>query len=164
VEASVRGAPLPELPSLAELGRPAGVFVTLHRRGELRGCLGHLEADVPLASMARRMAVASAHDDPRFPPVSREELGDLDVEVSVLTPLREASAGEIVPGKHGVVVRRGHRQGVLLPQVATEQRWDRERFLAAACRKAGLPEGAWGDPATDLWSFEVQVIGAAALR
>lgn len=164
IAASVRGLPQPGLPQDPALSRAAGVFVTLHRQGTLRGCLGHLEADHTLAEITRRMAVASAHDDPRFPPLGEEELSDVAVEISILTPLRRVQPEDIVTGRDGVVVRRGNSQGVFLPQVATEQGWGRDAFLSAACRKAGLPELAWKDRSTSLFSFEARVLGAALHR
>jgi AmmeMemoRadiSam system protein A len=158
VDASVRGERLPALPGLAELDEPRGVFVSLHRAGDLRGCLGHLEEDLPVAEAVRRMAVAAANEDPRFAPVEPEELADLDVEISVLSPSRPVRPEDVVPGRDGLIVRRGGRAGVLLPQVATEQGWDRLTFLEAVCRKAALPAGAWRDRGTELLAFRAQVV------
>lgn len=160
VRASVGGARLPSLPDLPELASPRGVFVSLHRGGALRGCLGHLEADVPVAEVTRQMAVAAARDDPRFPPVAPDELGDLAVEVSVLSPFQRVRPDDVVPGRDGLLVRRGPRSGVLLPQVATEHRWDRVTFLRAVCQKAALPSEAWRDEATELFAFRAQVVPA----
>ena len=98
----------------------AGAFVTLYKGEELRGCLGHLEADRPLGRVVAEMAIAAACDDPRFPPVSAEEVPDLSIEISVLTEPRPASPETVAVGRDGVIVRRGERQGVLLPQVAAE--------------------------------------------
>ena len=158
VAAAVRGRPLPALPHRAELDEPRGVFVSLHRHGALRGCLGHLEADLPVAAAVQRMAVASSRDDPRFPPVAESELAGLEVEVSVLTPSRRILPEEVAPGRDGLIVRRGPRAGVLLPQVAVEQRWGREAFLRAVCQKASLPADAWKDAATELFAFRAQVV------
>ncbi len=157
VLASVRGEPLPAIPTGAELREPRGVFVSLHRGGELRGCLGRLEADLPVGEAVRRMAVASARDDPRFPPVSPDELADLDVEISVLSPFRRITPDDVLPGRDGLLVRRGPRMGVLLPQVATERHWDRVTFLRAVCQKAALPTEAWRDAGTELFAFSAQV-------
>jgi AmmeMemoRadiSam system protein A len=137
-----------------------GVFVSLHRHGSLRGCLGHLEADVGVGEVTRRMAVAAARDDPRFPPVSPDELEELDVEVSVLSPSRPVRADDVVPGRDGLIVHRGSRLGVLLPQVAVEQRWDRLTLLRALCQKAGLPAESWRDPDTELFAFSAQIVPA----
>ena len=162
VAASVQGRPLPRVPAHPELVLPRGVFVSLHRGGELRGCLGHLEDDIPVGEVTRRMAVASSRDDPRFPPVAPDELEGLDVEVSVLSPFERIRPEDVVPGRDGLLIRRGLRSGVLLPQVATEQRWDRPAFLRGVCRKAALPAEAWQDPATELYAFRAQVVPAGS--
>ena len=162
VVASVEGRALPKVPEQLELAWPRGVFVSLHRGGELRGCLGHLEADVPVGEATRRMAVAAAHEDPRFLPVMPDELRDLDVEVSVLSPFERIRPEDVVPGRDGLLIRRGMRSGVLLPQVATEHRWDRVAFLRAVCQKAALPSEAWQDPGTELWAFRAQVVPPGA--
>ncbi len=160
VRASVAGQHLPSLPDRPELAAPRGVFVSLHHRGDLRGCLGHMEADLPAAEATRRMAVAASRDDPRFPPVAPEELEELEVEVSVLTPTHPVRPEEVVPGRDGLVVHRGPRFGVLLPQVAVEHHWDRLTFLGAVCQKAGLPATAWRDRGTELLAFRAQVVPA----
>ncbi|MGA2384762.1 MAG: AmmeMemoRadiSam system protein A [Gemmatimonadales bacterium] len=162
VVASVEGRALPRVPDLLELTWPRGVFVSLHRQGELRGCLGHLEADIPIGEATRRMAVATSRDDPRFLPVTPDELGDLEVEVSVLSPFERIRPEDVVPGRDGLLIRRGPRSGVLLPQVATEHRWDRVTFLRAVCQKAALPSEAWQDAATELWAFRAQVVPPGA--
>ena len=164
VPASVRGQRLPSLPGDPELAVPRGVFVSLHRGGALRGCLGRLEADLPVGEAVRRMAVASAREDPRFAPVAPDELEDLDVEVSVLSPSQRVRPEDVVPGRDGLIVRRGGRAGVLLPQVATEQGWDRLAFLKAVCQKAQLPAEAWREPGTDLYAFRAQVVPARDAR
>ena len=164
VPASVRGEKLPGVPDDPELAVPRAVFVSLHRGGALRGCLGHLEADLPVGEAVRRMAVASSREDPRFAPVAPRELADLEVEVSVLSPSRSVRPEDVVPGRDGLIVRRGGRAGVLLPQVATEQGWDRVTFLEAVCQKALLPSGAWRDPGTELYAFRAQVVPARDAR
>jgi AmmeMemoRadiSam system protein A len=158
VVASVRGEPLPVVPAGEEFERPRGVFVSLHREGELRGCLGHLEADQAVGEATVRMAVAASRDDPRFPAVQPDELDGLEVEVSVLSPFERVRPGDVVPGRDGLLVRRGPRMGVLLPQVATEHGWDRETFLRAVCLKAALPPQAWSDAGTELYAFQAQVV------
>ncbi len=158
VSAWARGKPLPPVPPDPALQRHAGVFVSLHRAGELRGCIGHLEDDLPLGEVTRRMAVAAAREDPRFAPLGPDELEGLEVEISVLTPVVRVKPEEVTPGRDGVLVRRGGRQGLLLPQVAPEMRWGREDLLDGTCRKAGLVPGAWRDPATELFTFQAQVI------
>ncbi len=158
VVAAVRGERLPAPPEGPELREPRAVFVSLHREGALRGCLGHLEADLPVAEAVRRMAVAATRDDPRFPPLAPDELDGLEVEVSVLSPARPVRPEEVEPGRDGLIVERGPRFGVLLPQVATEQRWDRVTFLRGVCRKAGLPAESWREPGTVLRAFQAQVV------
>ena len=123
--------------------------------------MGQLDADEPVERVIVRMAVAASREDPRFAAVEVHELAELDIEVSVLTPLARAHASELTVGRDGVVVRRGNRQGVLLPQVATEYGWDRDRLLAEVCRKAGLPADAWRDERTELFLFQAQVITQA---
>jgi len=159
IEQYVLNRTVPDLPT----GDPAfepqrAVFVTLHKHGELRGCIGSLEPHQPLAEAVRSSAVSAATQDPRFPPVTPGEVGELEIEISVLSPLREvASADEITVGEHGVVVSEGMRRGVFLPQVATEQGWDRDTMLTALCaHKAGLPPDAWRH-GCDLSVFTTQV-------
>jgi AmmeMemoRadiSam system protein A len=136
------------------------VFVTLHKRGQLRGCIGTLQAREPLAAAVRSSAISAATQDPRFPPVSPDELPELEIEISVLSPMRPvAGADEIEVGRHGVVVRQGMRSGVFLPQVAPEQGWDRDTMLDILCaQKAGLPADAWRRGA-QLEVFTSQVFG-----
>lgn len=134
-----------------------GAFVTLKRKGRLRGCIGHIVGDKPLHRTVAEMARAAAFNDPRFPPVSAGELPDLDVEISILSPLSGCTPEEVQPGRHGLLVRRGRNSGLLLPQVAREYGWDRETFLAQTCLKAGLPRGAWQNPAAEIFCFEAEV-------
>ena len=136
------------------------VFVTLHLNGRLRGCIGTLEAHLPLGEAVREYAVAAATQDPRFRPVSPAEVPHLELEISVLSPMRRvASPDEIQIGKHGVCVRRGSRSGVFLPQVAPEQGWDLETTLTTLCvEKAGLPGDAWKTGA-EILCFTAQVFG-----
>jgi AmmeMemoRadiSam system protein B/AmmeMemoRadiSam system protein A len=123
---------------------PRGVFVTLKKGGDLRGCIGFIEPVAPLGQAVIRAAVYAATEDPRFPPVRSAELKDIKFEISVLTPAREISdPREVTVGRHGLIVARGGRRGVLLPQVPVENKWDRETFLEQASLKAGLPPDAW---------------------
>jgi len=141
------------------LSRPSGAFVTLHHRGELRGCIGHIEASEPLGQVIARCAVAAGSSDPRFAAVVASELPDIAIELSILGPLEPvADIQEIEIGRHGLVVEHGWHRGLLLPQVATEWKWDRETFVAETCRKAGLPREAWKTGAT-IWKFEAEVFG-----
>jgi AmmeMemoRadiSam system protein A len=141
------------------LFEPGGAFVTLHQGRGLRGCIGTFDASDPLLGTIQRMAIAAATHDPRFSPVLADELPELQLEISVLSPLRRASADQVVVGTHGVYVSRGAFRGVLLPQVATEHGWDRDTFLEHTCRKAGLPPSAWRDPETTIEIFSAQVFG-----
>jgi len=137
-----------------------GAFVTLHRRGRLRGCIGTFAASPSTAAVVREMAEAAALRDPRFHAVAPEEIDELDNEISLLTPLVTVEdAATIEVGRHGICVERGYRRGVLLPQVAVEHGWDRETFLAQTCVKAGLPSDAWQDPATRIEVFEAVIFG-----
>ena len=141
------------------LSRMGGVFVSVHRHGDLRGCIGHLAADLPLDQVIAQCAVAACSQDPRFPPVTAAELDDIDIELSILGPLEAISGpGDIEVGRHGLLVEQDRRRGLLLPQVATEWKWDAVTFLAQTCRKAGLHADAW-KRADHLWRFEAEVFG-----
>jgi len=141
---------------------PGGAFVTLKEDGCLRGCIGRISSPRSLLQTVKEVAVSSAFEDPRFPPVTSAEWPSVRVEVSVLSPLRRVSSPqEVCAGTHGVLIRRGPCSGLLLPQVATEQGWDRETFLCNACRKAGLPPDAWKDPATQIEVFTAAVFHQA---
>jgi AmmeMemoRadiSam system protein B/AmmeMemoRadiSam system protein A len=121
-----------------------GVFVTLKKRGELRGCIGFIEPVAPLSQAVIRAAIYAATEDPRFPPVGPGELKDLTFELSILTPPKEITNCRLVQvGRHGIVVSRDGQKGVLLPQVPVENGWDRETYLQEGCLKAGLPPDAW---------------------
>lgn len=161
IEMYVREAKKPPLPgATGNLGEKAGAFVTLHKKGQLRGCIGHIVGTIPLVETVQEMAVAAAAQDPRFDPVTLQELNDIDIEISVLSPLRRVKdVSEIEVGKHGILMGRGFNQGLLLPQVATEWKWDRETFLENTCVKAGLPTDAWKDPETIIEIFSAQVFG-----
>ena len=135
------------------LGEKRGVFVTLHSHSRLRGCIGRLQPEEPLGELVGEVAVQSAFSDPRFPPLSRNELDSLKIEITVLGDMMEARANEVLPGKHGLLIRKGWQQGLLLPQVAVEQGWNREQFLDATCRKAGLPNGCWREMGTKIFIF-----------
>jgi len=121
----------------------AGAFVTLHKSGRLRGCIGNIESMRPLFQTVGDCARSAALADPRFEPVTADELPKLHLEISVLSPLQEARPEEVEVGRHGLLVSRGHQRGLLLPQVATKYRWVREKFLDETCLKAGLPADAW---------------------
>jgi AmmeMemoRadiSam system protein A len=137
--------------------------VTLKKRGMLRGCIGHIYPVEPLWRSIRDNAIAAAVEDRRFPPVSAEELGDLDLEISILTrPESVAGPEEFEVGRHGVVLQAHGRRAVFLPQVAPEQGWDRATTLSQLARKAGLDLDVWRTPAATLSVFEAQVIAEAS--
>jgi AmmeMemoRadiSam system protein A len=139
-----------------------GAFVTLRNRGALRGCIGRMESDGPLWETVATMARAAAFEDPRFSPVSGDELGDLSMEVSVLTPFEQVqppvTPDAVEVGRHGLLIENGIYRGVLLPQVAVEQEWDAGEFLRNVCLKAGLPVDAWKDLDTKLFVFSALII------
>jgi len=138
-----------------------GAFVTLHKKGELRGCIGNIVGRGPLYLTVRDMAIESATGDPRFPPVTLDELKDIDIEISVLSELEKVTdVEEIEMGVHGVLIRKGFASGVFLPQVATETGWSREEFLTNLCvHKAGLLPDAWKRGEVDIYIFTAEVFG-----
>ncbi len=139
------------------LSSPAGAFVTLKRHGTLRGCIGYVEPVFPLAETVARAAVAAAFDDPRFYPLQPEELPQLEIEISVLTPPRPVSKlSEIVVGRHGLIAERGPYRGLLLPQVPVEYNWDLNEFLENTCLKAGLERDCW-QKNTKFYTFEAEI-------
>ncbi|MGE5284355.1 MAG: AmmeMemoRadiSam system protein A [Actinomycetota bacterium] len=141
-----------------KLAAPGAAFVTLTKNGRLRGCIGYTEAVAPLFKVVQECAVAAATEDPRFPPVSPNELPSLRIEISVLTPLVPILPEEVEVGRHGLMVTQGRMRGLLLPQVPVEWGWDREAFLDQTCVKAGLPASAWRHGAT-LKAFTAEVFG-----
>ena len=160
IAARFEGTRLPVAAATPALGTPCGAFVTLKIDGRLRGCIGHISAAAPLLETVRDVALSSAFDDPRFPPLALDEFARVTIEISVLSPFRRTrDPAEIRVGTHGILVRRGGRSGLLLPQVATEQGWGREEFLVHTCRKAGLPDEAWRDPDTSIEIFSAIVFG-----
>ena len=137
-----------------------GAFVTLHSRGKLRGCIGNMTGVRPLLDTIKQMAEASAFEDPRFSPLSAKELPEADIEISVLSPLRLIrNMEEIEVGRHGLYIRREGASGVLLPQVAAEQGWDRDTFLTHVCYKAGLPGSCYREPETEIQIFTAEIFG-----
>ncbi len=164
LEAKFSGEALPELdPPAGPLSEIRGAFVTLKKGGQLRGCIGHVAGVEPLWESVRSNAINAAFHDPRFNPLSSNELPNVEIEVSALTPLQEvASPEEVQVGVHGVMIERGLYRGLLLPQVATEYGWDRETFLDYTCRKAGLRPGCWKDPVTRILVFSAEVFSEAS--
>ncbi len=160
ITAYVRDRKVPEIkednPKLLE---KSGAFVTIKRRGDLRGCIGNFVSQKPLFRTIMDMAVAASTQDPRFPPMTPAETEDMELEISVLTPMRRISdPKEIEVGKHGIYLVKGPYGGTLLPQVATEYGWDRMTFLEQCCRKAGLPTDAWKEGA-EIYVYGAQVFG-----
>ena len=158
LEEAVRSGKVSEVTKPAEgLETPCGAFVTLTRRGRLRGCIGHVEAARPLYATVRECARAAALYDPRFDPVTPAELSSLHIEISILSPLVDIAPHEVEIGRHGLLISRGGRRGLLLPQVAEEWNWNREQFLQETCMKAGLPADAWQHGAR-IQAFTAQIL------
>ncbi len=140
-----------------------GAFVTLNKNGELRGCIGTMTEDRPLSTLVGAMALQAAFNDPRFNPLTEQELSQVEIEISVLTPYKQVdSADDIVLGRDGVIIRKGDKQGVFLPQVATETGWSKEVFLDELCHKAGLQAGDW--KTAQLFTFQAVVFSESQIR
>ncbi len=143
------------------LNKACGAFVTLHdNNGNLRGCIGNIISERPLWETVRNMAIESALRDPRFPPVSPPEIDGINIEISVLSPLKKIkNIQEIEVGKHGIFIKKGFYQGLLLPQVASEYGWNRNQFLEQTCYKAGLPSGCYKQDDCEIFIFSALVFG-----
>jgi AmmeMemoRadiSam system protein A len=141
------------------LRRPSGAFVSLHtKRGDLRGCIGSIAPVAPLCEAVSSNAINAAFRDPRFHPLRKDELADLQIEISVMSLISAVEdPSEIEVGRDGLIVSRGSRRGLLLPQVATEYGWDRETFLRQTCMKAGLPSDSWREPNCRIEKFSAEV-------
>jgi len=137
--------------------------VTLRRNGRLRGCIGRTDLAHTLAETVAQCAITAALRDPRFGPIREEEMAGLEIEISVTSEPRPAAPEEIQRGMNGIVIRRGAKRGLLLPQVAVERGWSTTQFLEAACEKAGLEADAWRDPETRLFTFVAEVFSDASL-
>ena len=141
-----------------------GAFVTLKEHGDLRGCIGYITPMKSLAETVRDVAAYAALEDTRFTPVTTQELPLLEYGISVMSPLRRVlDIKEIKVGKHGLIMKQGDIEGILLPQVPVEEHWDRDTFLVETCLKAGLPRDAWKDDDTDIFMFTAQVFGEHSL-
>ncbi|TFH64105.1 MAG: AmmeMemoRadiSam system protein A [Candidatus Zixiibacteriota bacterium] len=135
-----------------------GAFVTITSHGDLRGCIGYIEGVEPLIEIIHDCAIQAGFHDGRFEPLSPDEYPNIAFEISVLTPLIQVEdLSEVVVGKHGLLISSRGRSGLLLPQVATEQGWDRDTFLAHTCLKAGLPWDEWKNPRAEVYRFEAQI-------
>ncbi len=161
----------PRIEALSKnLHQGSGAFVTLEKEEgaagrRLRGCIGHLTAEKPLYQTVQEMAIEAATGDPRFPPVTLEELPSLAIEISALSPFRPVrDLSEIQVGRHGLMVARGMNRGLLLPQVATREGWDRETFLSHTCLKAGLEAGCWREGGVEIFVFSAEVFRESESR
>jgi len=160
LEARFRSEPPPRLASdrSETFGQPRGLFVSLHEGSRLRGCIGTLAPAGDLTGVVSEFALRAAFEDPRFPPLTEEELSRCRIEISVLTAPRPIGGpDEVEIGRDGLIIEAEGRRGLLLPQVATDHGFDAERFLAEVARKAGLRPAAWKNPETRLWAFRAEV-------
>jgi len=163
IEAAVRRSPLPSANLPPVFSEKRGIFVTITRSGELRGCIGYPYPVLPLREAIPSAAMGAALEDPRFPPVAIPELRQVRIEVTILTPPEpldvapEQRPRAVTIGKHGLIARSGGRSGLLLPQVATEYSWSCEEFLTHTCMKAGLPANCWKRHDTEILTFEGQI-------
>jgi len=159
IEAAVSGKRAPEPAGISKkLKEPYGIFVTINKHGNLRGCIGRIIGDQPLYLSCQQMARAAALEDPRFSPVTKEELPDLEIEISILTPLQKIDTkDDIIIGRDGLLIRKGMYSGLLLPQVASEYGWTVDEFLAQTCYKAGLSTDALKSKETEIYRFSAEV-------
>jgi len=144
--------------------RSGGAFVTLHRRGRLRGCVGQFAMDLPLAQIVAYCATAAACDDPRFRAVEPREFDEIEIEISVVSDAIKLQPDRIEIGRHGLIVTNGVRRGVLLPHVAVRYKWTTTRFLQETCAKAGLDRNAWALPNTRIEAFTAEVFSESEKR
>lgn len=163
VAAAAKGLPGPDrhVEEDPELQQHLGAFVTLHKQGQLRGCIGRFLPDEPVWQVVAQMARSAATEDPRFQPVGEGELAGIDIEISVLSPLvRTADPLSLELGVHGIYIKSRFQSGTFLPQVATECDMTKEEFLSTCCaHKAGLPPDAWKDPETEVYLYTAQIFG-----
>lgn len=149
---------MPDKPHYSELEEKSGVFVTLKKNDDLRGCIGYITGVEPLYSAVAAMAREAAFSDPRFPSVTSKEIDQIEIEISVLTPLIQVNGYEDIEiGRHGLLVRNGYHSGLLLPQVATDWGYDRKQFLEQTCRKAGMKLECYKDSGTVIYSFSAEI-------
>ena len=163
LDARVRRESPPDVETSGVFALLRGAFVTIHRGGDLRGCLGRLGVEAPLGRTIAHLGAAVADSDPRFAPVRDSDLRDIEIEISVLTPEEPVVSIESIEiGRHGLIIEHRDGRGLLLPQVAVERGWDRHTFLAHTCLKAALPADAWQNGARIL-SFEAEVFSERAI-
>ncbi|MFQ5638810.1 MAG: AmmeMemoRadiSam system protein A [bacterium] len=165
IEAKLHGLSSPEIDKTTSLlNKDGGAFVTLTKNKSLRGCIGLIHSERPLHFTIQEVAEAAAFRDPRFPPLAQDELQDTSIEISILSPMRKiTSLKKIKVKRHGVFVKKGPAHGLLLPQVAVQNHWNRETFLEHVCIKAGLEKNAWKDPDTEIMIFDAQVFKEPSL-
>jgi uncharacterized protein len=163
IESLLEGRQISFDPPSAHLSQPRGVFTSLYKNGELRGCVGYVLPACNVYRAVAETARAAAFDDSRFPPLTREELPHLQVELSVLTPPKPILPDKVEIGRHGLLISQHSRRGLLLPQVPVEHNWDRDTFLEQTCRKAGLPIDAWKSGAM-LHGFTAEIFGEKNLK
>ena len=162
IEVVARGQILADIPAGGVFAQKRGVFVSLHVGTRLRGCIGVVEPDGPLGDSVVRCATGAALQDPRFPAMRLEELRELQIEISLLSPPLAIRPEEIEIGSHGLLISRGVQRGLLLPQVAVKHRLSPEQFLAETCRKARLSPDAWRDPEATLFGFTCEIFSSGA--
>jgi AmmeMemoRadiSam system protein A len=158
IERELLGGPQESVEIPEKLRRPMGAFVCLKTKGELKGCIGYVKPILPLVDTIKQMAIQAAFHDPRFIPLNSREWKDTEIEISVLTPMKKIKdIEEIEVGIHGLYIEKDEYSGLLLPQVAVENRWDRIEFLEYTCYKAGLPKNAWKSKDADIFIFSADV-------
>lgn len=161
IEAAVNARRLPDFKiNDPVLETRCGAFVTIHKNNNLRGCIGNITSNLPLWETVRKMAVEASLHDPRFSPVIPSELKDIEVEISVLSPFEKITdINQVEVGVHGLFIRQGFYQGLLLPQVATEYGWDRTEFIEHTCFKAGLDRNCYKNKNCEIFIFSATVFG-----
>jgi len=155
--AAASGEELPAVPDGEVFRRDGGAFVTIKKNGALRGCIGHFTGTGSLGKTIIEMSASAAARDPRFSPVGPEEVDDLEIDISLLSPMIPANPEDVIPGEHGIYIKYGFRSGTLLPQVAAEAGWDRETFLTHTCIKAGLPTDCWKRDGVQIFTYNAEV-------
>ncbi len=142
----------------------SGAFVTIHISGNLRGCIGYIQGVKPVPETVKEMSLSAAFKDPRFMPLTEEEYNEIDIEISLLSPIEEVSdINDIQVGRDGLIITKGYNRGLLLPQVPLEQGWDRDTFLTHTCYKSGLPGDAWKKEGIKIEKFSAQVFSEREL-
>ncbi len=157
VSAAANGLKPPTLPEDEIFKKEGGAFVTLKLNGKLKGCIGHFIGTGNIGSTIIDMAKAAAIEDHRFTPVTSDEVEDIEIQISLLSPMKLTDPDDVLPGVHGVYVKHGFRTGTLLPQVAEEEGWDRVTLLNHTCMKAGLPPDSWNRNDVEIYTYTAEV-------